>query len=80
MKKSIICLLVLLSLCLCLVLVACTPDDPGTGDGGNTDVVPPAPDGGDTGKKGEVETKVDMGGDVTIDAPNQQQPDSTPRY
>jgi len=77
MKKSIICLLVLLSLCLCLVLVACTPDTPGEGGGGD---VPPAPDGGDTGKKGEIEISTDVGGSVNIDGPNQTVEGSTPRY
>lgn len=77
MKKSIICLLMLLCLCLCLVFVACTPEDPGTGDTPDT---PVTPDGDDTGKKGEIDISADASGSVNLPGPNETVEGSTPRY
>ena len=70
MKKSILCLLVLLSLCLCVLLASCKPDDN----------IIPAPDGGNIGQEGETQADDNVKADVNLDAPNQSVEGSTPRY
>ena len=70
MKKSILCLLILLSLCLCVIFTSCKPDEN----------VIPAPDGGNIGKEGETEIDDTIKADVNLDAPNQSIEGSTPRY
>lgn len=70
MKKSILCLLVLLTLCLCVVFASCKKDDE----------VIPAPDTGNVGQQGETEIDTDLPGEVKLDAPNQTVEGSTPRY
>ena len=70
MKKSILCLLVLLTLCLCVVFASCKKEDE----------IIPAPDAGNVGKVGETEIDTDLPGEVKLDAPNQDLADSTPRY
>ena len=50
MKRSILCLLVLLTLCVCILFVSCKQEDPAYD----------APDAADVGQKGESQTqKVD---------------------
>lgn len=70
MKKSILCLLVLLTLCLCVVFASCKKED---------EVIPP-PDSGNVGKTGETVIDTDLPGEVKLDAPNQDLEGSTPRY
>ena len=68
MKRSILCLLVILSLCVCMLFVSCKKEDPALS----------APDAAGIGKKGETETtKVD--GSVDLNGPNEQLPDWTTR-
>jgi hypothetical protein len=47
MKRSILCLLVLLTLCLCILFVSCKQEDPGKND----------PDASEIGKEGVIETE-----------------------
>ena len=69
MKRSILCLLVLLTLCVCILLASCK----------NEDTIIDAPDAAGVGKKGETQTqKVD--GVVDLDGPNQDLDDFTPRH
>ena len=68
MKRSILCLLVLLTLCVCILFVSCKKED----------TIIDAPDAANVGKKGEtqtqkVETEVELGG------PNVQLPGFTDR-
>jgi hypothetical protein len=70
MKKSILCLLVILTLCLCVVFASCKKDD---------EVVAP-PDSGNVGQKGETIIDTDLPGEVKLDSPNQTVEGSTPRY
>lgn len=70
MKKSILCLLILLSLCLCVLLASCAPED---------EIIPP-PDGGNIGQEGETIIDDTVKADVNLDAPNQTIEGSTPRY
>ena len=67
MKKSILCLLLVLSLCLCVVLASCkktppeTPDDPNQ----SSDTLPGE-------KKGNVYTTPFAGGEAETEQPNEQ--------
>ena len=70
MKKSIFCLLILLTLCLCVIFASCKKDDE----------LVPAPDAGNVGQKGETVIDTDLPGDVKLDAPNQDLEGETPRY
>ena len=70
MKKSIFCLLILLTLCLCVIFASCKKDDE----------VVPAPDTGNVGKLGETQIDTELPGEVKLDAPNQDIEGSTPRY
>lgn len=76
MKKSILCVLLVMALCLCVVLASCkkNPDTPDNPDNGNTSTVLPGE------KKGNVYETPDVGGDATVDEPNEQPADGTPRY
>lgn len=69
MKRSILCLLVLLTLCVCILFVSCKKEDPNTA----------APDAAGVGKKGETET-TKVQGSVDQNGPNEQLPDWTTRY
>ena len=60
MKKSILCLLVLLTLCVCILFASCK----------NEDTIVDAPDAAGVGKKGETQTQK-VEGVVDLDAPNQ---------
>lgn len=69
MKRSILCLLVLLTLCVCILFASCKKED--------TKV--DAPDAAGVGKKGETQTqKVD--GNVDLNGPNEQINGDTIRY
>lgn len=68
MKRSILCLLVLLTLCVCILFVSCKKEDPALD----------APDAAGVGKKGESQTQK-IPGQVEIDAPNEQLPGWTNR-
>ena len=70
MKKSILCLLMILTLCLCLVFASC----------GKEDNVIDAPDVGGIGKSDTTVTDPNVAGDVTLVEPNQAIEGSTPRY
>ena len=69
MKRSILCLLVLLTLCVCMLFVSCKKEDPASG----------APDAAGVGKKGETQTQR-VEGTVDLSGPNEQVPGSTTRY
>ncbi len=68
MKRSILCLLVLLTLCVCILFVSCKKEDPAVD----------APDAAGVGKKGETET-TRVEGSVDLDGPNEQLPGFTDR-
>jgi hypothetical protein len=68
MKRSILCLLVILTLCLCILFVSCTKEDPGKND----------PDSADIGKKGEIQTDR-VQPEVELNGPNEQLPGFTDR-
>ena len=69
MKRSILCLLVLLTLCVCILFVSCKKED----------TIIDAPDASNVGKKGETETtKVEK--PLEFVGPNEQLPDQTIRY
>ncbi len=70
MKKSILCLLIILTLCLCVIFASCKKDDE----------VVPAPNGGSIEKSGETVIDTDMPGEVELNGPNQSIEGSTPRY
>ncbi len=70
MKKSILCLLLILTLCLCVMFASCKKDDE----------IVPAPDAGGVNKSGEVVIDTNLPGDVNLDGPNQAVNGSTPRY
>lgn len=70
MKKSILCLLIILTLCLCVMFASCKKDDE----------VIPAPDAGSVDKSGEVVIDTNLPGDVDLGGPNQAVDGSTPRY
>ena len=74
MKRSILCLLVLLTLCVCILFVSCKADDPEV----------EAPDSADIGKEGVTETQK-VPADPDYISPdnsetNPQQPGGTIRY
>jgi len=74
MKRSILCLLVLLTLCVCILFVSCKNEDLGAND----------PDAAEVGKKGEIQTEK-VPADPDYISPdnaetNQQQPGGTVRY
>ena len=65
MKKSILCLLLVLSLYLCMIFASCKPDESET----------------ETGDKlGQVHTTPDTSAGVEPNFPNPQVGDTTPRY
>jgi ABC-type oligopeptide transport system substrate-binding subunit len=65
MKKSILCLLLVLSLCLCMIFASCKPDEVET----------------ETGDKlGQVHTTPDTSAGVDPSFPNPQIGNETPRY
>ena len=68
MKKSILCILLVLSMCLCMILVSCKPDD----DAGNNP--PPAE------TNGQVHKTPDSSSGVDLNMPNQIIGDQTQRY
>ncbi len=68
MKRSILCLLVILTLCVCILFVSCKKEDPGKND----------PDSADVGKKGEIQTDR-VQSDVELNGPNEQLPGFTDR-
>ena len=69
MKRSILCLLVLLTLCVCILFVSCKKED----------TITDAPDAANVGKKGEINTtKVEK--PLELGGPNEQLPDWTTRY
>ena len=68
MKKSILCLFVLLTLCVCILFVSCKKED----------TVIDAPDANSVGKKGETQTEK-IPGSVDLDGPNEQLPGWTTR-
>ena len=68
MKRSILCLLVILTLCVCILFVSCKKEDPGKND----------PDSIDVGKKGEIQTDR-VQSDVELNGPNEQLPGFTDR-
>ena len=69
MKRSILCLLVILTLCVCMLFVSCKKDDTSA----------EAPDANGVGKKGETQTER-VEGNVDLNGPNEQIPGSTTRY
>ena len=69
MKKSILCLLLILTLCLCVMFASCKKDDE----------VIPAPDAGNVGKSGEVVIDTNLPGEVDMVGPNQDVNGYTPR-
>lgn len=75
MKKSVLCLLLVLALCLALVLTACKnkPEDDPNKDPGTTDSTLPGE------KKGNVYTTPNTGGEATSNQPNEQVPGYTTR-
>ena len=70
MKKSILCLLMLLTLCLCLVFASCAKEDN----------VIDAPDVGGIGKNDTLVTDPNVEGEVNLNEPNQAVEGTTPRY
>ena len=68
MKRSILCLLVLLSLCVCLLFVSCKKED----------VIVNAPDAAGVGKDGQITTEK-VQGEVELDVPDVQIPGYTTR-
>ena len=69
MKRSILRLLVLLTLCVCMLFVSCKKEDPALS----------APDAAGVGKKGETQTQK-VEGTVDQNGPNEQIPGDTVRY
>ena len=69
MKKSILCLMLVLCLCLGMILASCKPDEPAP--------EPPAVDDG--GKQGQVHQTPDTSAGVDPDMPNPQLDGSTIR-
>ncbi len=69
MKRSILCLLVLLTLCVCILFVSCKKEDPAID----------APDAAGVGKKGETETQK-VQGEVDLNGPKVQVPGYTLPY
>ena len=61
MKRSILCLLVILTLCVCMLFVSCKKED----------TVIDAPDAAGVGKKGETQTQK-VEGTVDQNGPNEQ--------
>ena len=69
MKRSILCLFVLLTLCVCMLFVSCKKEDPEL----------EAPDSAGVGKKGEQQTQK-VQGEVNIPNPGVQQDGYTIPY
>ena len=66
MKKSILCILLVLSMCLCMILASCKPDEE-----------PPAPP---SEVNGQVHKTPDSGAGVDPNMPNEIVGDQTQRY
>lgn len=74
MKKSILCIMLVLALCLCLVLASCKKDpEPENPDTPQTDTTLPGE------KKGDIYKITDQGGDATFNEPNEQPDGETTR-